>query len=61
MGTLRQAGNGIMQFQLKPISKAAVGEALEKAKRYRLLNEPSLAESIVWTSSKWKRTTSGPW
>jgi hypothetical protein len=35
-----------MQFQLKPISKAAVGEALEKAKRYRLLNEPSLAESI---------------
>ncbi len=35
-----------MQFQLKPISRAAVGEALEKAKRYRLLNEPSLAESI---------------
>jgi hypothetical protein len=35
-----------MQFQLKPISKAAVGEALEKAKRYRLLNEPALAESI---------------
>jgi hypothetical protein len=35
-----------MQFELKPISKAAVGEALEKAKRYRLLNEPSLAESI---------------
>jgi hypothetical protein len=35
-----------MQFELKPISKAAVGDALEKAKRYRLLNEPSLAESI---------------
>ena len=39
-------GNGILNFQLKPISKAAIGEALEKAKRYRLLNEPSLAESI---------------
>jgi hypothetical protein len=35
-----------MQFRLKPISKAAVGAALEKAKRYRLLNEPALAESI---------------
>jgi hypothetical protein len=45
MGTPRH-GNGMMQFQLKPISKAAVGDALEKAKRYRLLNEPSLAESI---------------
>jgi hypothetical protein len=35
-----------MQFQLKPISKAGVSEALERAERYRLLNEPSLAESI---------------
>ena len=35
-----------MQFELKPISKGGVGEALEKAERYRLLNEPSLAESI---------------
>jgi hypothetical protein len=35
-----------LQFELKPISKAAVGDALEKAKRYRLLNEPALAESI---------------
>ena len=35
-----------MQFDLKPISKAGVHEALEKAERYRLLNEPSLAESI---------------
>jgi len=35
-----------MQFELKPISKAGVHEALEKAERYRLLNEPSLAESI---------------
>lgn len=36
----------MVHFELKPISRAAVGEALEKAKRYRLLNEPSLAESI---------------
>ena len=35
-----------MQFELKPISKSGVAEALEKAERYRLLNEPSLAESI---------------
>jgi hypothetical protein len=35
-----------LQFQLKPISSAGVSEALEKAARYRLLNEPSLAESI---------------
>jgi len=35
-----------MQFELKPISHAGVTEALEKAARYRLLNEPSLAESI---------------
>jgi hypothetical protein len=34
------------QFQLKPISSAGVSEALERAERYRLLNEPSLAESI---------------
>ncbi len=35
-----------MQFELKPISKGGVAEALEKAERYRLLGEPSLAESI---------------
>jgi hypothetical protein len=35
-----------MQFELKPISAAGVVEALEKAARYRLLGEPSLAESI---------------
>ena len=35
-----------MQFELKTISKGGIGEALEKAERYRLLNEPSLAESI---------------
>jgi len=35
-----------MQFELKPISSAGIAEALEKAERYRLINEPSLAESI---------------
>jgi hypothetical protein len=35
-----------MQFQLKPISKDGVPAALQKAERYRFLNEPSAAESI---------------
>ena len=33
-------------FELKPISPEAVPAALEKAERYRLLNEPEEAESI---------------
>jgi hypothetical protein len=33
-------------FQLKPLSKEGVAAALEKAMRYRLLNEPGEAESI---------------
>ncbi len=33
-------------FQLKPLSREAVPAALEKAVRYRLLNEPEQAESI---------------
>ncbi len=33
-------------FALKPISQASVPSALAKAERYRLLNEPSEAESI---------------
>ena len=32
--------------QLKPISKESIPAALEKAERYRLLNEPRLAERI---------------
>ena len=32
--------------QLKPISKGSIPVALEKAERYRLLNEPQLAQSI---------------
>src|SRR6266851_2739641 len=35
-----------MEFDLKPISQQAIPEALEKVERYRLLNEPSQAESI---------------
>ena len=33
-------------FQLKPISRDGIEDALKKAERYRLLNEPQLAESI---------------
>lgn len=33
-------------FNLKPLSASAVPAALEKANRYRLLNEPGAAESI---------------
>ena len=33
-------------FELKPLSHDAVPAALEKANRYRLLNEPGAAESI---------------
>jgi hypothetical protein len=35
-----------MHFELKSISEQSVPEALAKVERYRLLNEPSLAESI---------------
>jgi hypothetical protein len=35
-------------FQFKQISKESIPEALEKAERYRLLNEPWLAESICF-------------
>lgn len=35
-----------MEFYLKPISREAIPEALQKAERYRLLNEPAQAESI---------------
>jgi tetratricopeptide (TPR) repeat protein len=33
-------------FELKPISREAIPDALSKAERYRLLNEPWQAESI---------------
>jgi hypothetical protein len=35
-----------MHFDLKSISGESIPKALEKVERYRLLNEPSLAESI---------------
>ena len=35
-----------MEFELKVLSKDAIPEALEKAHRYRLLDEPWQAESI---------------
>lgn len=35
-----------MHFDLKSISTESIPKALERAERYRLLNEPSLAESI---------------
>jgi len=33
-------------FELKPLHQEAISSALEKANRYRLLNEPGAAESI---------------
>ena len=33
-------------YQLKPITASGISGALEKAERYRLLNEPDAAESI---------------
>jgi hypothetical protein len=35
-----------MHFDLKPISVESIPEAIAKVERYRLLNEPNLAESI---------------
>ena len=35
-----------MRFELKRITKEGIPAALQKAERYRLLNEPSAAESI---------------
>jgi hypothetical protein len=33
-------------FELKPIAKASIAQALQKAERYRVINDPSSAESI---------------
>ena len=35
-----------MKLELKPISRAGIGEAIAKAELYRYLNEPGEAESI---------------
>src|SRR5262249_57609394 len=43
MGVVRRIE---MEFELKKLSAQAVPAALERAERYRLLNEPVQAESI---------------
>jgi len=35
-----------MDFKIKPITREAAPAALEKARQYRLLNEPAVSESI---------------
>ena len=42
----RAAKRTLDMFELKPLHHEAVAAALEKANRYRLLNEPGAAESI---------------
>lgn len=46
MSASHHKNHATSHFELKPISSAGVPEALERAERYRLLNEPALAESI---------------
>ena len=36
----------LMEYKLKPISRAGINEAISKAELYRYLNEPGEAESI---------------
>jgi hypothetical protein len=36
----------VLELELKPIAKESIPRALERAERYRLLNEPAEAESI---------------
>lgn len=45
-GELASGREKAVEFELKSLSRNAIPEALEKAQRYRLLNEPSQAESI---------------
>jgi len=37
-------------FELKPLSKEAIPAALEKAERYRLLNEPGRPKAFAGMS-----------
>ena len=46
MTTQSRKTDNPQNFELKPLSKEGLGAALEKAGKYRLLNEPMLAESI---------------
>jgi hypothetical protein len=46
-GVAPEGGRDVAEsLTLKPISKGAIPRALEKAERYRLLNDPEQAESI---------------
>jgi len=36
----------VTPHEIKPLTSAAIGHALDKANRYRLLNEPGVSESI---------------
>ncbi len=46
-GAFREAGRDVSEsLTLRSISKGAIPRALEKAERYRLLNDPEQAESI---------------
>jgi len=45
-------------YELKRLTKEAVPRALEKAERYRLLNEPTEAESICQDILRVERRTS---
>jgi hypothetical protein len=44
-------------FELKPLSSSAIGPALVKAERYRLLNEPEQCQSICGTCCARTRPT----
>src|SRR5437588_507742 len=43
---LHPSSCGAVMFELKTLTREAIPAALEKAVRYRLLNEPEQAESI---------------
>ena len=44
-------------FELKPLSKDAIPKALERADRYRLLNEPAEAEMAGIKVTMWDPAT----
>jgi hypothetical protein len=48
-------------FELKRISREAIPAALAKAERYRLINDPSSAESICLDIPSWTRGTRRRW
>ncbi len=46
LGPRRRYAAGVNAFQIKKISADGIPHAMEKAERYRLLNDPAQAESI---------------